>query len=39
MLLENPVSAQPVFEQPVLGLKEFDDNQLVSMKLTGRNHQ
>jgi hypothetical protein len=29
---------QPIFEQPILGLKEFDDNQLVLMNPTSRNH-
>ena len=32
------LSTQPVFEQPILGLKEFDGNQLVLMNPTGRNH-
>jgi hypothetical protein len=35
----DPLSAQPVFEQPVLGLKEFDDDQLVAMNPTSRDHQ
>ena len=33
------LSAQPVFEQPVLGLKEFDDDQLMAMNPTSRDHQ
>jgi hypothetical protein len=33
------LAAQPVFEQPVLGLKEFDDDQLMAMNPTSRDHQ
>lgn len=35
----DPLSAQPVFKRPVLGLKEFDDDQLVAMNPTSRDHQ
>jgi hypothetical protein len=35
----DPLAAQPVFEQPILGLKEFDDDQLVAMNPTTQNHQ
>src|SRR5207245_11235669 len=33
------LAAQPVFEQPILGLKEFDDDQLVAMNPTTQHHQ
>ena len=32
-------SAQPVFDQPVLGQKEFDDGQLIAKNPTSRDHQ
>ena len=33
------LSAQPVLEQLVLGLKKFDDDQLMVMNPTSRDHQ
>ena len=33
------LAAQPLFEQAILGLKEFDDDQLVAMNPTSRDHQ
>jgi len=33
------LSAQPIFEEPVLGLKEFDDDQLMAMNPTTRDRQ
>ena len=35
----NAPSAQPVLEQSVLGLKEFDDDQLMTMNPASGNHQ
>ena len=38
-LLQDTLAAQPIFEQPILGLKEFDDDQLVAMNPTAQDHQ
>jgi hypothetical protein len=32
-------AAEPIFEQPILSLQEFDDDQLMAMNPTGGDHQ